>query len=98
MQITTIAKAIIAFLGALGTWGATAFADNGLNAVEAFGRCGVLVAAVTVWAVPNQPAPPDGGHSALYYAALVLAILAIVVLVIALFGDGGGITIGGGNA
>ena len=48
------AKALMAFLTALGTWGATAFADSGLNAVEAFGLCGVFAAAVIVYAVPNS--------------------------------------------
>lgn len=47
------AKALIAFLTALGTWGATAFADNGLTAVEAFGLTGVIVAALLVYTVPN---------------------------------------------
>lgn len=47
------AKALIAFLTALGTWGATAFADNGLTAVEAFGLCGVVVAGLLVYTIPN---------------------------------------------
>lgn len=46
-------KAVMAFFTSLGTWGATAFADNGLTAVEAFGLCGVVVATVAVFAVPN---------------------------------------------
>lgn len=46
-------KAITAFFTALGTWGATAFADNGLTAVEAFGLCGVVVAALAVYQFPN---------------------------------------------
>lgn len=48
------AKAIMAFFTSLGTWGATAFADNGLTAVEAFGLCGVIVVTVGVFAVPND--------------------------------------------
>lgn len=47
-------KAIIAFFTALGTWGATALADGTLNAVEAFGLCGVVVAALTVYQFPNE--------------------------------------------
>lgn len=47
------AKALIAFLTALGTWGATAFADNGLTIVEAFGLTGVLVAGILVYTIPN---------------------------------------------
>lgn len=46
-------KAIIAFFTALGTWGATALADGQLNAVEAFGLCGVVVAGLTVYSFPN---------------------------------------------
>lgn len=53
------AKAIMAFFTALGTWGATAFADNGLTIVEAFGLCGVIVTTVGVFAIPNAPAPPE---------------------------------------
>lgn len=49
-------KAVMAFFTALGTWGATAFADNGLTAVEAFGLCGVIVAALAVYQFPNEGA------------------------------------------
>ena len=51
-----IAKAIIAFFGSLGTWGATALADGNLDAVEWFGLCGVIVATALVWSVPNSGA------------------------------------------
>lgn len=51
----SIAKALIASLTALGTWGATAFADDGLTSVEAFGLCGVVVAGLIVWVTPNEP-------------------------------------------
>lgn len=50
----TILKAYVAFLTALGTWGATAYADNGLTIVEVFGLCGVLIAPALVWYVPNR--------------------------------------------
>ncbi len=50
-----ITKALVATLTALGTWGATALADNGIDGVEAFGLCGVLVAGLLVWSVPNTP-------------------------------------------
>ena len=49
------AKAITAFFTALGTWGGTAFADGHLDAVEAFGLCGVVVATFAVWQVTNKP-------------------------------------------
>lgn len=48
------AKALIAFLTALGTWGATASAD-GIQAQEWWGLTGVFVAGLTVWAVSNAP-------------------------------------------
>lgn len=47
-------KAIVAFFTALGTWGATAFADGTLNAVEAFGLCGVVVATAAVFQIENK--------------------------------------------
>ena len=53
-RTAVIAKAIIAFFGTLGTWGATALADGGLDPVEWFGLCGVVVATAAVWAIPNS--------------------------------------------
>lgn len=47
-------KAVVAFFTALGTWGATAFADNGVTAVELFGLCGVIVATAGVFQVKNK--------------------------------------------
>lgn len=49
------AKALIALLTALGTWGATASAEEGISGQEWFGLCGVLVAGLAVWAVSNAP-------------------------------------------
>ena len=59
-----IAKALIAFLLSLATWGGTALAPNseGVSSVEPaewFGLCGVLVAAIAVFAYPNRPAPDE---------------------------------------
>lgn len=48
------AKALIAFLTALGTWGATASAD-GIQAQEWWGLCGVFIAGLAVWATTNAP-------------------------------------------
>jgi len=53
-------KCIVAFLTALGTWGATAFADGRLNAVEAFGLTGVFVAGFAVYQVTNTPQRRSG--------------------------------------
>lgn len=47
-------KAIAAFFTGLGTWGITAFADGKLDAVEAFGLCGVVVATVSVFQIKNK--------------------------------------------
>lgn len=49
------AKAIMAFFTSLGTWGTTALSDNGLTTIELFGLCGVIVATVAVFTVPNDP-------------------------------------------
>jgi hypothetical protein len=81
--MSKIAKALVATLTALGTWGATAFADGELNAVEAFGLCGVLVAGITVWAVPNTDGSDERGASDL---AVVLAALLLAVALVLVFG------------
>lgn len=47
------AKAVAAFLTALGTWGYTAGADEVYSDQELWGLCGVLVVGITTWAVPN---------------------------------------------
>jgi hypothetical protein len=47
-------KAIIAFFTALGTWGATASLDGGIDSVEAWGLCGVIVTTLTVFQVKNK--------------------------------------------
>lgn len=52
------AKAVMTFFTALGTWGGTALADSGITSVEWFGLCGVIVATVGVFAIPNTP--PSG--------------------------------------
>jgi len=51
------AKAIIAALTALGTWGTTALSDGKLEPVELFGLTGIAVAGLTVFAYPNKEAP-----------------------------------------
>lgn len=49
------AKAVIAFLTAFGTWGGTAVAENGIDAGEWFGLCGVAVTTIGVWLTTNTP-------------------------------------------
>lgn len=51
-----IAKSIVAFLTALGTWGATAAADGQYTQEELWGLCGVVVVGLATWAVPNHVA------------------------------------------
>lgn len=51
-----IAKALVATITALGTWGATAAADGTYDQVELWGLCGVAVVGLGVWIVPNQTA------------------------------------------
>lgn len=54
-------KAIMAFLGLLGTWGGTAGADGTYSQVELWGLCGVIVASYAVYQFPNKP--PVGEHA-----------------------------------
>lgn len=51
------AKAIIAFLTALGAWGVTA-APDGYDAAEMWGLCAVVVAGLAVYAYPNKETTP----------------------------------------
>jgi len=46
-------KAILAGLGAVGTWGATA-ASDGFQTTEWFGLITAVVTAITVYLVPNE--------------------------------------------
>lgn len=52
-QMQQVAKALVALLTALGTWGVTA-APDGYTQEELWGLCGVAVAAISVWAIPNR--------------------------------------------
>lgn len=87
-------KTIAAILGAISTWGITAAADEGINAVEWYGLLGALAAVLAVYSVPNkppadEPADPSmseqGQTSIVVVAALVAA--AVAVLVVALLND-----------
>lgn len=50
----SVAKAIAALLGAVGTWGMTA-ASDGIQSIEWFGLLVALGTVVAVWAIPNEP-------------------------------------------
>ena len=54
MTIGEIRKAIVAVLAALATWGITASADESYTAAEWWGLLGVAVAAIAVYAIPND--------------------------------------------
>lgn len=73
-----VAKAVIAFLSALGTWGATALASDGITGAEWFGLCGVVVAGLAVYAIPNQPADGEAGQVNWFGVLMVLLVLALL--------------------
>jgi len=56
--MTRAAKAIIAALLAISTWGVTAAVDGTFDAVEWFGLLGAVATAIGTYAVPNTP-PAD---------------------------------------
>lgn len=49
----TFAKAVVALLGAVGTWGVTAYEDNAVNGAEWFGLLLGLSTALGVYVVKN---------------------------------------------
>lgn len=53
------AKAIIALLGALATWGITAAEDNMYTQVEMWGAILAVSTAITVYLVPNKAPRTD---------------------------------------
>jgi len=61
--LSRYSKTIAAILGAVSTWGITAAAEGGINAVEWYGLLGALAAALAVYGIPNvaptgEPADP----------------------------------------
>lgn len=78
------AKAIAAFFTALGTWGATALADNGIAGAEWFGLCGVIVATVAVFQIPNQPPTDEHDRGAVDYGPVVVVLLVAILAVLLL--------------
>lgn len=50
----TYAKAIVAAVSAVATWGVTAGSDGSFTTVEWFGLLGAVVTAVGVFATPNS--------------------------------------------
>lgn len=85
------AKAIIALLGALATWGITAAEDEVYSQVELWGALLACVTAFGVWAWPNKPPAgharrPDqseqAGHAdvSLIVGLLIAAVLLVLLL------------------
>lgn len=84
------AKAIIAALGALATWGATAGADETYTDVELWTVLGAVVTALAVLFVPNTPPTGEAarddmseqGATDLGFAAVVAVFAALAVYVL----------------
>lgn len=86
------AKAIVALLGAVATWGITAAEDNAYSQVELWGALLAAVTALGVYAWPNQPpsgrqADPgiseqDAGHGQVDTLTVVLTVAVLVVLLV----------------
>lgn len=96
MHPKQIAKALIAFLGALGTWGITAAEDSTYTQAEMWGLCAVVVTGLAVYAYPNKPdgAPDptlseqhvtgDRGQSVMGIAVAALVIACVCLALILL--------------
>lgn len=90
------AKALVSLLTALSAWGTTAAVDGDFDLVELFGLPLVLVAGLTVFAVPNRPPrgsrrkpeiseqDPAAGHADPAGLALIVLFLLVVLLVFGL--------------
>ena len=88
------AKALIALLGAVATWGLTAAEDDRYTQVELWGAVLAVATALGVYAWPNQPPrgqhrrsdmSEQGGHAdvgILIFALLVLVVLLVILGVI----------------
>ena len=85
--MTRYAKALIALLGAVATWGLTAAEDDRYTQVELWGALLAGVTALGVYAWPNKP--PAGKHRRADVSEqsghgdvglLIFALLAIVVI------------------
>lgn len=53
-KITGKEKAVMAFIGTIATWGATAFADGSVSTGELFGLVAVVLATGGVYQVKNS--------------------------------------------
>lgn len=88
--MTRYAKAIVALILALATWGITAAEDGTYTQVELWGALLALATAAGVYFVPNRP--PVGEHSDPNMSeqghvdlVTVLAMIAVAILVIVVF-------------
>jgi hypothetical protein len=85
-KVAVYTKAIVALLGGIATWGATAVTD-GISANEWFGLLAVIATALGVFAFPNTPQGEggeggEGGDDGYAVPDLVVAILIFLVGVI----------------
>lgn len=53
------AKAIVAALGAIATWGISAAADGSFELAEWFGGLGAVATVLSVYLTPNKPTDPN---------------------------------------
>lgn len=80
-------KSISAFLGLIGTWGATAGADGHYDQIELWGLTGVLVGTLAVFQLPNRPPagepsdPEISEQGAVEPGSLVLGALIALLIV-----------------
>jgi hypothetical protein len=54
MNVKPYLKAIVALLGAIGTWGVTAASDGSIDLSEAFAALAAIATALGVFIVPNE--------------------------------------------
>jgi hypothetical protein len=88
--MTRYAKAVVACLSALATWGVTAGADGSYDQVELWGLLGALAAVLITYITPNdppagEPADPHlserGAVSWVTVAAVAVVICCVVWLI-----------------
>lgn len=79
------AKTIAAVFGALGTWGATAYADDAISKAELFGLLIAFAGIFAVYQVPNKPPtgePSDPNISEQGQTNMYVVLIAVVTVII----------------
>jgi hypothetical protein len=80
------AKAIVALLGALATWGITAAEDNAYSQVELWGALLAVVTAAGVYAAPYRPLSDEPSDRGAVDVVTLLVIVLLVVVILAVAG------------